>query len=63
VGLDLGVHGEPNKSDLKMKSGVEEGIDLLFYEIGMMQSEIRNLLTGTTNFFMDDLLLDERPQR
>jgi hypothetical protein len=36
VGLDLGVHGEPNNSDLKMKSGVEEVIDLLFYEIGIM---------------------------
>jgi len=31
VGLDLGVHGELNNSDLKMKSGVKEGIDLLFY--------------------------------
>jgi len=46
-----------------MKSGVGEVIDLLFYEIGMMQSEIRNLLTGMANFFMDDLLFDERPQR
>jgi len=31
VGLLLGVHGELNNSDLKMKSGVEEVIDLLFY--------------------------------